>query len=324
MGNRILITGGSGFIGTNLILHLNSLGYTNILNIDKKSPKLKAQLSYWNECDLSDAITLNEIVSGFNPEWVLHMAARTDLDGKNLEAYNANHIGTQNLINSLECCSNVKNVVFTSSMLVCKIGYLPQHDLDFYPINFYGESKMLMEKNIRNSGLKCPWLIIRPTSIWGPFFEAPYKDFFERVIQNKMYNIQDIAPKRTYGFVYNSVAQICSLLFADAVQTNRRVFYIGDTPSINITQWGNAIAEELGNKRIREFKYSLFKSAAIIGDILAYAGIKFPMTSFRLKNMISDYVLPLDNTLAISGPPKYKLKEAIQITLEYLKKYNNN
>lgn len=321
MENRILITGGSGFIGTNLINHLISLGYTNIQNIDNKRPKCEEHLPYWNNCDLIDAAVLHTIISAFNPNWVFHLAARTDLDGKNLEAYTANHIGTKNLINSINFCTNVKNVVFTSSMLVCRIGYLPKDELDFAPNTYYGESKVLMEKNIRKSGLNCPWLIVRPTSIWGPFFESPYKDFFERVIKKKMYNIQGYTPMRTYGFVYNSVSQISSLLFADTTQTNRKVFYIGDTPSLNVTEWGNAISEELGYKKIPEFNYSVFKCAAIIGDMLAYAGIKFPITSFRLNNLVSDYVLPLDNTLNISGKPKYQLKEAIQITLKYL---NNN
>ena len=319
MENKILITGGSGFIGTNLIIHLNCLGYTNILNIDIKRPNNKEYLPYWNNCNLLDAAELHNIVLAFSPNWVFHLAARTDLDGKNLEEYNVNHLGTLNLINSLKFCTNVKNIVFTSSMLVCRIGYMPQNDLDFYPFNYYGESKVFMEKNIRESGLSWPWLIVRPTSIWGPFFEAPYKNFFERVINKKMYNIEGIATRRTYGFVYNSVEQITSLLFADNLQTNRKVFYIGDTPSVNINEWGNAIAEELGYKKIPEFNYSVFRFAAIIGDMFAYFGIKFPITSFRLKNLITDYVLPLDNTLDITGQPKYKLKEAIQITLKNLK-----
>jgi nucleoside-diphosphate-sugar epimerase len=65
---RILITGGSGFIGTNLIE-----GYINenyeILNIDKVVPIVNDHLKYWKAIDILDLDLLAEALNTFKPGW---------------------------------------------------------------------------------------------------------------------------------------------------------------------------------------------------------------------------------------------------------------
>ena len=52
--NKILITGGSGFIGTNLIEYLLKNGQYRILNIDILKPKISSHKKYWIKVDLRD------------------------------------------------------------------------------------------------------------------------------------------------------------------------------------------------------------------------------------------------------------------------------
>ena len=56
---RILITGGSGFIGTNLIDSLVNKGY-NVLNIDKAEPLDYKQNSLWKKLNIMDFINLEK------------------------------------------------------------------------------------------------------------------------------------------------------------------------------------------------------------------------------------------------------------------------
>lgn len=49
---RVLVTGGSGFIGTNLIEYLMNIPDVQIMNIDKQRPKIENQLSYWKNIDI--------------------------------------------------------------------------------------------------------------------------------------------------------------------------------------------------------------------------------------------------------------------------------
>jgi GlcNAc-P-P-Und epimerase len=37
------------------------------------------------------------------------------------------------------------------------------------------------EKLVRDSNMKCSWVIVRPTSVWGPWFEHAYRTFFRLV-----------------------------------------------------------------------------------------------------------------------------------------------
>ncbi|MDY4671151.1 MAG: NAD-dependent epimerase/dehydratase family protein [Oliverpabstia sp.] len=50
--NRILITGASGFIGTNLLEHFKSKGY-EVINIDFNKPKIKGRERFWKNVDIT-------------------------------------------------------------------------------------------------------------------------------------------------------------------------------------------------------------------------------------------------------------------------------
>ena len=51
--SKILITGGSGFIGTNVIEYLSSKNI-KLLNIDINEPKIKNHFEFWREVDILD------------------------------------------------------------------------------------------------------------------------------------------------------------------------------------------------------------------------------------------------------------------------------
>src|SRR4051812_37517592 len=91
----VIITGGSGFIGTNLVAHFVRAGWT-VLNVDRLPPRNPSDHEYWRQCDLLDAAKLRASFKDFSPSLVLHMGARTDLDGRSLGDYAANTAGVEN------------------------------------------------------------------------------------------------------------------------------------------------------------------------------------------------------------------------------------
>ena len=104
------------------------------------------------------------------------------------------------IIKELSC---LKKIIITSSMLVCKGGYQPLNQVDYKPNTIYGESKVITEKIVWDNLPNCDWAIIRPTSIWGPWFSVPYRNFFEMIISKKYFHIGDEACTKTYGYVGN-------------------------------------------------------------------------------------------------------------------------
>jgi len=286
---KILITGGSGFIGTNLINHLLNKKQHIILSVDINQPKIESHRSIWKQVDICNSDLVKETIQEFQPDYVIHLAARTDLRGKELEDYDANMDGVSNLLSALEQVSNLKRAIFASSMYVCEPGYMPQNFEDYAPHTLYGESKVETEKRIKKKNPNYTWSIIRPTSIWGPWFGEPYDKFF-RIVLNRMYfHMVKRACKKTYGYIDNAIYQIMSILQAPEEKVMRKVFYLGDYNPYDITEWADEIAQ-CADLRIPNIPYFLFVIAGWFGDFLKLFGITFPMTSFRLKNMTTNNV----------------------------------
>ena len=286
---KILITGGSGFIGTNLIEKLKTEGKYELLSLDIKEPKISEHKRIWKKVDLRNKGDVDGAITSFMPDYVIALGARTDLNGKTLDSYDANIGGVKNVLSALDEVPNVKRLIYASSMYVCEPGYMPKDFEDYAPHTLYGESKVETEKIIKSANPKYTWSIIRPTSIWGPWFGEPYDKFF-RIVMNRMYfHMGERACKKTYGYIDNAIYQIFSILNAPEERVNKRVFYLGDYEGYDITEWSNEIAKECGFK-IPHIPYFCFVLAGWFGDFLKLFGIHFPMTSFRLHNMTTDNV----------------------------------
>ena len=123
--SKILITGSSGFIGTNMVEYLLKRGHTNSLCLDVRPPKVNDHLPLWAQCDLLEKEHLCRVVRDFGATHIIHLAGRTDMDGKSVDDYAANHIGTENLIDAIRNTPSVEQVIFTSSQFVIGPGKLP-------------------------------------------------------------------------------------------------------------------------------------------------------------------------------------------------------
>lgn len=320
MNTKLLIIGGSGFIGENLISYYSDKGFI-CLNFDKNKPQNTCNIKYWKEVDILNQKELEDAILDFCPEYVIHLAARTDIKENNdINGYNVNFIGTENVLKVLDKSSSVIRAIFASSMLVCKSGYSPQDYDDYCPPNLYGESKVMMEKIIKNwDPSTYEWLIIRPTSIWGPWFKSPYRDFFDLLINGRYFKFSGKSSTKTFGLIYNSVYQIDSLLFAKKVLVNKKTFYIGDEPAININEWADLIAERLGRKIIT-LPLSAVKLIGYFGDLLMYLKIPFPLYSFRIRNMTTDNVIHLlKDTKKIAPLNPHSIEEGVIKTLDWLR-----
>ncbi len=317
---KYLVTGGSGFIGSNLVEELVKKGH-GILNLDIEQPNIENHKKYWQQCDILDRVKLLELFQKYQPTHVIHLAARTDTLSDDLDDYTCNTEGTDNVLAAIKTTDSIQRVIITSTQFVNQYHGAPKHDLDFAPHTVYGQSKVINEKATRAAELQCIWTIIRPTNIWGPWHPR-YAQEFWRILGKGMY-IHPGGKKvlRSYGYVKNVIYQIMKMCEADPDRVNTKIFYVGDAP-INLLDWVNGFSVRQTGRKVRVVPRFLIRMLAYTGDLLSVANMKFPITSSRYKSMTTSNDAPMQAVLQEFGQPPYTLDEGIQETVEWLKIYH--
>lgn len=318
---KILITGSSGFIGTYFYQRFKQDDW-DVLGIDIRKPSTHQN---FKQIDIKDKKLLEKNIKIFSPEIVIHLAARTDLGvNDSIENFKDNTLGTKNIVDICNSTNSVKKLIFTSTILVCPVSYNPKSDTEFNPQNPYGRSKVYGEKYIRKT-FKKSWIILRPTSIWGPSLGSNYEGFFRRIFNKSYFNIYGNNPKITFGFLGNFYYQIkCLINNKDSIFN---VFYIGDYEPVCITSWSEIInSYYFPNKKvkIKKLPFIIFKIAALLGDFMAKFGIfDFPINSYRLSNMTHDRIYKLGKIKKIAPNLPFNLSQASSVTVNWYKQNNN-
>lgn len=299
---KILITGVAGFIGNSLAKYLETDERYVISGLDKR-------LNRFNVCDILEYSNLEKVFTSENPTIVIHLAARTDLGGKSLEDYNENILGTSNVLRAARMFG-VKKVIVASSMLVNPYVYSTQSNLQ---PTVYGLSKLKMEELIHDEYQDMNISVIRITSAWGPGFDHPYKDFFQRIYQQRYFNIVGQKTTKTFIFIDN-LNIIFKRLLTDS---SKKTFYACDD-HIEISSWANKINSFYRKSNCFELPYYLAKGLALFGDVIVKIGFSFPMTSYRLNNLTKDNIIDLTTSLELLGLDRINLEEATKKTIKYL------
>lgn len=314
---KILITGGSGFIGTNMVEYYLE-GGLEILNIDIVKPLMQKHELYWKECDINNTVHMKKVITAFKPTHIIHLAAGTGMDVSDISHFKTNFDGVQSLINTCDAVDTTEKVVFTSSLLVCARSYIPSHDEDFKPDCLYGESKVLSEKIIRKSNMNAEWAIVRPTAVWGPWFRSSYTTFFNLVKKGLYINPGLKRLQKPANYVGNTIYMMDKILDSDT--TNENVYYLADYPEYSIQEWASAIAKCVGNKEPNTVPKIFIDGIAKIGDILKSTHLISdpPLTTFRLKNIVSGVQYDLDNTTSVVGSLPYNLNDGVASTIDWM------
>lgn len=318
---RVLVTGGSGFIGTNLVRAYLDAG-VEVANLDVLEPRDAAAGLTWTQTDIRDADAFARAARAFRPTHLVHLAARTDLRGKTIADYEMNTRGVETLLDAIRGLAQTpERVVVASSRMVCGIGYQPNSDEDYCPTTPYGESKVETERIVRASDLPCSWVLARPTSIWGPWFETPYRDFFMSVAKQHYVHPHGERIHKTFGFVLNTIEQLHGLLVAPDAQVHGQTFYVADDPPIEVYDLASRISAELSRGPVRSVPTRLLMGLAKIGDGIERSGHTAPLTTFRLANLLTPMPYDLRPLMAVTGPPRFGLDESVPLTVEWMKQH---
>lgn len=295
MKDTILITGGLGFIGSNVILHLLKTTPYSILVFDKmttfghpanlpKTPEIKKRVRVMQGDILKKRSIQNAVKES---AVVIHMAAATHV-GKSisqaLSTITTNVIGTTMLLEAIEKYPVDRLIVYSSSEVygnqVEGIPMDESHPLT--PITPYAASKVATDRIAHSFFLskKLPIIIVRPFNAYGAR-QHPEKMiplFITRLLRDKPISLNHGGKqKRDWVYIEDHARAVEAIIKAPIEKVAGNVFNIGTGKATSVARVARLILKEL--KKSEKKYLQIAKSA--LPETSGNVGI-----SKRLKKML--------------------------------------
>jgi len=308
MKQKILITGGAGFIGSHLAENLFKRGH-DVIVIDNFSTgkwenlvKIKDKIRII-EGDLRDFnFVLNNVK---DIDLIFHLAANYSVaySSKNpIFDFESNVLTTLHVLEAMRK-NNISKIVFTSSSTVYgETEKLPiPEDAELKPINNYGASKVCAETYIHSfSNLYgINGLILRYANIMGSrAYHGVVPDFVRKLKKNKkkLLILGDGKQKKSYLYVTDCID--ATLIALKNFKRGFSIFNIGSDEWMIVDDIARIVCNEMGLKDvIFEYKGG---ERGWSGDVR-----KFILDITKIKNL--------------GWRPRYNIEQSVKKTLKWLK-----
>jgi len=202
---RILVTGGTGFIGRYVVDLLTADGHDPLVTTFNKTKLIPPNIDLI-ELDLTNAEQVSDLIQNYRPQIVLHLAGVTGNVDPTGNIYDeVNFKGTVNLLRSLEKTS-VERVILLGT--AAEYGNQPipfREDMPVKPVSHYAVSKAKANQVAldMHAASGFPVTILRVFTSYG--YGQPHKMFLSQLIThgllNKHFNMSDGLQKRDFVFI---------------------------------------------------------------------------------------------------------------------------
>lgn len=325
---KILVTGASGFIGSFIVDEALRRDMEVWAAVRKSSSRkyLTDERINFIELNLSSEDDLRQQLAGYEFDYVVHAAGATKCLHKR-DFFKINTDGTINLVNALITLKMpIKRFVYLSSLSIFGAiretsPYLEIEESDIpRPNTVYGKSKLLAEKFLDTIGNDFPYVILRPTGVYGP----REKDYFmmAKTIKGHIdfsvgFKHQDIT------FIYvQDLVQAVFLTFNRG--KNGRKYFLSDGNVYNSTEFSNYIHDDLGRPWWIRIKAPLFilRLATFVGEYIGKITGKTSALNNDKYNILKQRnwrcnIEPAVDELGFH--PQYDLKHGTELAIKWYK-----
>lgn len=268
---KVLVTGGSGFLGSHICEQLANQGYVVRALVRRSSNrKFLETISSLElaEGSVEDAAAVEEAVKGVDA--IVHSAGLVKAKNKD-EFHATNVLGTRNLLAAAKKHTpNLKRFVFVSSLAA--VG--PSHDGAPVsaangpgPVTEYGRSKLAAEQAVLAEKDSLKVTVIRPPLIYGPRDNETFA-FFQSIARGVLPVLGD--GTNTLSVVYAADAAAACVRAIDADVPSGSAYFVDDG---EVYVWREALADverALGKKAFVRFGLPLgvLRAAAVVSEAM--------------------------------------------------------
>ena len=314
---NIFIIGGSGFIGTNLAVRLDSTRIHSIFIFDKVKSKV-----FPSKSNMGDIRFIEDLLLDSMPiDVIINLAAehRDDVSPRNL--YDEVNVGGARNICEIANEMAVNKIIFTSSVAV--YGFAPPGTNEsgaIAPFNDYGRTKWEAEQVYKQWQSEDPenrsLIIVRPTVVFGERNRGNVFNLLKQIASGKFLMVGDGLNRKSMAYVENVAAFLeYSLDFKPGVH----IYNYIDKPDFTMNALVAHVNKLLGKSA--EIKFRLpFAFGLFVGSCFDFVakvtGKKFPISSIRVKKFCANsvYESAIESTGFI---PPVPLMEAIEKTVRF-------
>lgn len=301
LNQKIIIAGGAGLVGQNLVVRLKARGYQNLVVIDKHRANLATLAALHPEvdavlADLAQPGQWQEKLQG--AEVVVLLQAQ--IGGNRLEEFQRNNIDATTLL--LETIDGPKPpyIVFVSSSVVESVAD-----------DFYSSTKRRQEELILSSGLDGP--ILRPTLMFG-WFDRKHLGWLSRFMRKTP--VFPIPGSGRYMRQPLYVGDFCNIIIS-CIESRRQggIFNISGREKIDYIDIIRAIKNTIGSRAlILRIPYWVFYSLLATWSVFDKNP---PFTTQQLQALCADDEFELIDWPGVFGLEPTAFVQAIDETFNH-------
>ncbi len=330
----VLITGASGFIGTELITRLSKK--YNIIGIDKTLHKDRDNCVLWYKVDIANKDLLRNVfreieenISG-SIDYVFHLAAYYDMENKENRLYcETNENGTRNLLDNL-MHFNVTNFIFASSTVVFK-PTLGDDNLnessDLSTFMHYGNSKIAGEKIISEYKKKIKSSIFRLAAVYSRDCRSIPLANQIAFIWKKCFGYRILPGRGIGGISYVHIEDVLdafekSMLKAEKIPSGS-IMILSEENCISNNELCNLIFREINDKNMTLIhlpRMIVCLCIFAVSNLNSLTGKHYFFKPWMLKLTDKKYLFNIEKAKRTLGwQPRFRLEQQMAIIIENLK-----
>lgn len=311
---KIGITGGSGFIGSQLRKLLEAEGHEVIVLDRRANPPV----------NLADRSAVLRALEG--AEAIYHLAAEHRDDVRPPKLYYEVNVGGAENVAKAAKAHGIPTIVFTSTVAVYGLNAGESREEDApRPFNDYGRSKLEAE------GILDAWAnaqegrsltTVRLTATFGPGNRGNIYTLANQIARGRFFMVGEGGNRKSVAYVENVAAFLEHCLGLGA---GRHLFNYADKPDLSMRDMVRGIREALGLTGMpRTLPYAAGLAGGMFLDALArLTGRKFPISAVRVRKFCADTVVNAEKAHALAGfEAPCSLSEGLRNTIraEFLEK----